>query len=98
MSRLLVRCDLCAALNRGRSRTWASGDGELADAFTDALRQHHADAHGHGERERPTLVATRDGVVHIPATEQVPACPDSCVICTGRGRSVFEESAHVAIA
>lgn len=98
MTRLLVRCALCAALNRGRSRAWGAGDNELAAAGTDPLRRHHVDAQTHGTRERPPLVATRDGIIHIPATEQVPACPDSCAICAGKGRIVFEESAHVALA
>lgn len=98
MTRLLVRCDLCVALNRGRSRAWGVGDNELAAACTDALPWHHVDAHTHGEREHPPLVATRDGIIHIPATEQVPACPDSCAICAGKGRTVFEESAHVTLA
>lgn len=98
MTRLPVRCDLCAALNRGRSRAWGVGDNELAAACTDALRRHHVHAHTHGERERPPLVATRDGIIHIPATEQVPACPDSCAICARKGRIVSEGSAHVAFA
>lgn len=98
MTRLLVRCDLCAALNRGRSRAWGRGDDELAAYCTEALRRHHAAAHTHGARERPPLVATRDGIIHIPATDQVPACPDSCAICAGKGRIVFEETAHVALA